>query len=115
MLRWVRQLATEQAVLAALEGAGAVPYVVAQLRQQDPDLQADALGALHSLCQLSRQRQEQAAEQKAPAPLVALVQQQHAPLPTGGQDGADAAAAAWAASRGLAVSLLCTFGEPSAG
>lgn len=34
VLRWVRQLASEQSVLQALEEAGAVPYVVAQLRRQ---------------------------------------------------------------------------------
>ncbi len=77
-------------------------------------LQADALGALHSLCQLSRSRQEQAAEQKAAGPLVAVALQQ-APPPVQAQaattqQGAEAAAAAWAASRGLAVSLLCAFG-----
>ena len=112
VLRCVRQLCTEQAVLQPLEDAGAVTYVVAQLHGQHPALQADALGALHSLCQLSRTRQEQAAEQRAAAPLVALVQQ-HAPQAAGADDGGAAAAAAWAASRCLAVSLLCGFGEPA--
>lgn len=76
-------------------------------------LQADALGALHSLCQLSRSRQEQAAEQKAPAALVALAQQQHPPhaAAAGEQHGAQAAATASSVSRGLVVSLLCGFGE----
>ena len=80
-------------------------YTVAQLRRQDAALLADALGALHSLCQLSRSRQEQAAEQRAAVPLVQLVlapqpslpPQQHGPGPGG--------------NRSLAVSLLCTFGE----
>lgn len=40
VLRWVGQLASEQSVLQALEEAGAVPYVVGQLRRQgDPELQ----------------------------------------------------------------------------
>ncbi|PRW61538.1 MAP3K epsilon kinase 1-like isoform X2 [Chlorella sorokiniana] len=110
VLRWVRQLASEQSVLQALEEAGAVPYVVVQLRRQgDSELQADALGALHSLCQLSRSRQEQAAEQKAAGPLVAIALHQAAP-----QQGGEEAAAAWAASRGLAVSLLCAFAHGGA-
>lgn len=81
-----------------------------------PPLQADALGALHSLCQLSRSRQEQAAEQKAAGPLVSIAMQQVPPAAraqaqaASQQQSADAAAAAWAASRGLAVSLLCAFG-----
>ncbi len=170
VLRWVRQLATDQLVLQALEEvrrvvlrdrpaqhklalsrsatwlcavgamgvppsraacgcshaplqaatqAGAVAYVVAQLRQPEQlGLQADALGALHCLCQLSRSRQELAAEHKAVAPLVQLVQQPPpaAPVPVGAElspgaaaaaTAAAAAAAAAAASRGLAVSLLC--------
>lgn len=42
VLRWVRQLASEQTVLQSLEEAGAVPYVVAQLRRQgDPELQVN--------------------------------------------------------------------------
>ena len=47
VLRWVRQLATEQSVLQALEEAGAVPYVVAQLRLQgDPALQVGTAAAV---------------------------------------------------------------------
>ena len=119
VLRWVRQLSTDQLVLQALEQAGAVGFVVAQLRQQQQGgaaaegaaaLQADALGALHNLCQLSRPRQEQAAEQKVVLPLVALVQQPVL-LPHLGGPGAEGAAAAVASSRNLAVSLLCGFGE----
>jgi hypothetical protein len=120
VLRWVRQLSTDQLVLQALEQSGAVGFVVAQLHQHQQQggaaakgaaaLQADALGALHNLCQLSRPRQEQAAEQKAVLPLVALV---HQPvlLPHLGAAGEEGAAAAVAISRNLAVSLLCGFGE----
>ena len=120
VLRWVRQLSTDQLVLQALEQAGAVGFVVAQLRQQQQGgeaaegaaaaLQADALGALHNLCQLSRLRQEQAAEQQAVLPLVALVQQPVL-LPHLGAAGEEGAAAAAASSRALAASLLCGFGE----
>lgn len=39
VLRWVRQLSMEQSVLQALEQAGAVAFVVAQLRRKDPALQ----------------------------------------------------------------------------
>lgn len=47
VLRWVRQLASEQTVLQSLEEAGAVPYVVAQLRRQgDPELQVN--GCTHA-------------------------------------------------------------------
>ena len=127
VLRWVRQLSTDQLVLQALEQAGAVGYVVAQLRQQQQQqqggaaqggsavLQADALGALHNLCQLSRPRQEQAAEQQAVLPLVALVQHPvllphlAAAAAAAGEEGGPAAG--FASSRNLAVSLLCGFGE----
>lgn len=74
-------------------------------------LQPDALAALHSLCQLSRSRQELAAESGAVAPLAQLVlapPQVAAKLPPGSGDaGAPAAAAA---ARNLTVSLLCGFG-----
>ena len=115
----MRQLSTDQLVLQALEQAGAVGFVVAQLRQRQQGgeaaegaaaLQADALGALHNLCQLSRPRQEQAAEQQAVLPLVALVQQPVL-LPHLGAAGEEGAAAAAASSRNLAASLLCGFGE----
>ena len=80
-------------------------------------LQADALGALHSLCQLSRTRQEQAAEQRAAAALVAIALQHGPPAAQAGasQHEAEAALAAWSASHALAVSLLCTFGEQDRG
>jgi hypothetical protein len=82
--------------------------------------QALALSALHHLCQLSRGRQDAAAQHGAVPPLVALLHQSHAAAAAAAQaqhkgsaaaggDG-EATAAAAAASRGLAVSLLCGFG-----
>ena len=59
VLKAVYRLSTEQSVLAALEAANGVAYVVAQLPRQDaPELQVEALCTVHNLCQLSRSRQE---------------------------------------------------------
>ncbi|GAB4815162.1 hypothetical protein N2152v2_002208 [Parachlorella kessleri] len=99
VLKLVHSLAGDKEALDLLESAGAVPFLMACLESAEPGQQAQALGALHALCQLSRPRQEQAAVCKAAGPLcrVALASPTHDPR----------AQALPASVRGLAVSILC--------
>jgi hypothetical protein len=103
VLRAVRRLSSEQSVLAALEAANAVPYVVAQLARQDsPAMQGEALAALQNLCQLNRARQEAAALAGAAPFLCRLSLQQPIVSMQGGSP-------ALAAARSTAVGLLCSL------
>ncbi len=59
----VKILSTEESVLAALEEANAIAYAAAQLPREDcPDIQRNALLIFKNLCQLSKPRQEKAAQ-----------------------------------------------------
>lgn len=120
VLRAVRRLTLEQSVLANLEAANVVAYVVAQLPRMDaPALQAEALMCLHNLCQLSKSRQEAVAASGAVSWICRLaIAPPDADLTlslekkdSAGKD--DEMGATTASAESAAVAVLCSFAHCS--
>lgn len=102
MLQAVRRLASDQTTLAPLEAANAIAYILVQLQREDsPLLQAEGVCALHSLCQLNRQRQEKVAAAGATRLLCILAMK---PL-----DEEEIGTQLSTTARSAAVSILCSF------
>jgi len=107
VLRAVRRLSGEQSVQGMLEAANVVAYVSAQLPREDcPALQAEALCSLYNFCQLSRSRQERAADAGVVPWLCRLAM--HPPLEEGSTSGTTTGAA-----RTSCIAVLCTLAHCS--
>jgi len=120
VLRAVRRMTLEQSVLASLEAANVVAYVVAQLPRMDtPALQAEALMCLHNLCQLSKSRQEAVAASGAVSWICRLAiapPDADLTLSLEKKDLAwkdDETAATTASAESAAVAVLCSFAHCS--
>lgn len=106
VLQAVRRLTSDQGVAGALQAANVIQYLVSQLPRTDAAaLQAEALVALHNLCQLNKSRQEAVAASGAVAWLCRLAV---APPNVNESESVTTASAANAA-----VAVLCSLAHCS--